>query len=145
MKKIVGLWIDHRKALIVFVSDNKEKTMMIESNVEKHGGRSDGVRSNTPYESQLVPADDSREKSFTGHLTGYYDEVISCIRDQDSILIFGPGEAKGELKKRIEKLGLGERIVGIETIDKLTDRQIAEKVRNYYKNEKHKQHSRTSV
>jgi hypothetical protein len=143
MKKIVGLWIDHRRASIVFVKDDKEESKLIESNVEKQGGRFDGVRSKTPYESQLVPADDSREKSFNSHLTSYYDEVISCIRDQDAILIFGPGEAKGELKKRIEKIGLGERVVGIETIDKITDRQIAEKVRNYFK-EKHPQHTKTS-
>ncbi len=37
-------------------------------------------------------------ETFTGHLNIYYDEVISCIRDAESILIFGPGEAKGQVK-----------------------------------------------
>jgi hypothetical protein len=32
MKTIVGLWIDHRKAVIVAVSDKKEETKVIESN-----------------------------------------------------------------------------------------------------------------
>jgi len=50
------------------------------------------------------------------------------------ILIFGPGEAKGELAKRIENAGLSGRIAGIETVDKMTDRQIAAKVRTYLKN-----------
>ncbi|MGB2630260.1 MAG: hypothetical protein WBD17_03385, partial [Candidatus Omnitrophota bacterium] len=68
----------------------------------------------------------------TGHLNIYYDAVISCIRDAEAILIFGPGEAKGELKKRIVKNKLCNRIVGIETIDKMTDRQIAAKVRRYF-------------
>jgi hypothetical protein len=48
------------------------------------------------------------------------------------MLIFGPGEAKGELKKRLESNNLGGRIVGIETVDKMTDRQIAAKVRQYF-------------
>ena len=39
----------------------------------------------------------------------------------------GPGEAKGELKARLERRGLGARIVGVETVDKMTDRQIAAK------------------
>ena len=79
-----------------------------------------------------VPADDSRQRTFTGHLNIYYDAVIACIRDAESILIFGPGEAKDELKKRLERNNLGGRIVGIETVDKMTDRQIAAKVRQRF-------------
>jgi hypothetical protein len=79
-----------------------------------------------------VRPDDSRERKFTGHLNIYYDAVIACIRDAESILIFGPGEAKGELQKRIKKNKLGGRIVGIETVDKMTNRQIAWKVRQYF-------------
>jgi len=58
--------------------------------------------------------------------------VIASIRDAESILIFGPGEAKGELKKRLEGDKLGGRIVSIETVDKMTDRQIAAKVRQHF-------------
>lgn len=50
----------------------------------------------------------------------------------ESILIIGPGEAKGELVKRLEADDIGGRIVGIETVDKMTDRQIAERVRQQF-------------
>jgi hypothetical protein len=133
MKTTVGLWIDHRKAIIVAVTDKGEETKLIISKVEKQPGRFAGIRSITPYESQQVRADDSRERKFTGHLNIYYDAVIACIRDAESILIFGPGEAKGELQKRIKKTDLGARIVGIETVDKMTDRQIESKVRQYFR------------
>ena len=132
MKKIVGLWIDHRKAIIVTVTEKGEETKLILSNVDKQPGRSGGIRSTTPYESQQVAADDSRERKFTGHLNTYYDEVIECIRNAESILIYGPGEAKGELKKRLNRNNLDARIVGTETVDKMTDRQIAAKVREYF-------------
>ena len=85
-----------------------------------------------PYESRKVPTSDSRQKRFTGHLNIYYDAVIACIRDAESILIFGPGEAKGELKTRLERDNLGGHVVGIETVDKMTDRQIAAKVRQHF-------------
>ena len=133
MKTTVGLWIDHRKAIIVALTDKGEATKLIISKVEKQPGRFAGVRSTTPYESQQVRADDSRERKFTGHLKIYYDAVIACIRDAESILIFGPGEAKGEMQKRIKKNNLGGRIVGIETVDKMTDRQIESKVRQYFR------------
>jgi stalled ribosome rescue protein Dom34 len=132
MKITAGLWIDHRKAVIVIVSDKGEEIKVIESNVEKQPGRVAGIRSTTPYESQSVPADDRRERRFIGELNNYYDEVISIIRDAESILLFGPGEAKSELKKRLEKDRLGERIAAVETVDVMTDRQIAAKVREYF-------------
>jgi hypothetical protein len=57
--------------------------------------------------------------------------VIAHLRDAESILIFGPGEEKGELQKRLASKGLSGRIVGIETVDKMTDRQIAARVRQH--------------
>lgn len=127
MTTIVGVWIDHRKAVIARVSDEGEVTKVIESNVEKHPG----AHSSMPDGSQKVQADDSRDKEFMGHLRPYYDQVIAAIRDAEEIVIFGPGEAKGELKKRLEKDKIDGRIVAVQTVDKMTDRQIAAKVRGY--------------
>jgi hypothetical protein len=132
MRKEVGLWIDHRKAVIVIITDEKEEIRLMISKIEKQLRRSGDSPLKGPYESQQVPADDSRERKFRGHLNIYYDAVMACIRDADSILIFGPGEAKGELKEHLEKHKLGVRIVSIETVDKMTDRQIAAKVRKRF-------------
>ena len=131
MKTTAGLWIDHRKAVIALVSAAGEETLEIRSNVEKQPGRVAGVRSTTRY-GQEVPADDSHEKEFTGHLNQYYAAVIAAIRDAESILLFGPGEAKGELKKRLEHAKLGGHILAVETVDKMTDRQITAKVRDHF-------------
>ena len=132
MKTKVGLWIDHRKAIVVAITDKGEETGLVISAIEKQARRSVSSRHVGPYEPQRVPADDSRQRAFTGHLNIYYDAVIASVREAESILIFGPGEAKGELKKRLGKIGLGGRIVSVGTVDKMTDRQIAVKVRQYF-------------
>jgi len=132
MKTKVGLWMDHRKAVIVVVSDKGEETKLIVSKVEKQLRRSGGSPLKGSYEALQVPADDSHEREFTGHLNIYYDAIIACIRDAEAILIFGPGEAKGELEKRLGSKELSGRIIGIETVDKMTDRQIAAKVRQRF-------------
>jgi hypothetical protein len=44
-------------------------------------------------------------------------------------VLFDPGEAKGELEKRLASKGLAARSVGVETVDKMTAPQIAAKVR----------------
>ena len=134
MKTNAGLWIDHRKAAITIVSGEVEKTMEIRSNVDKQPGRIAGVRSTPPHEAQQVKADDIRGRKFTGHLNQYYAKVIAAIRSAESILIFGPGEAKGELKKRLERAKFGGHIMAMETADKMTDRQIAAKVRECFDN-----------
>jgi hypothetical protein len=81
MKKYTGIWVDHKKAVIV---------------TKKQQERS-------------------------------YEE------DADKILIMGPGEAKLELKKEIEKSkALIPKIVGVHTSDKMTNNQIAAKVKSYF-------------
>ena len=132
MRTGVGAWIDHRKAIVVAITDEGEETRLVLSKVEKQLRRSGDSPLKGPYEARQVPAVDSRQKAFTGHLNMYYDAVIACMRDAEAILIFGPGEAKGELKKRLERANLGGNIVGMETVDKMTDRQIAAKVRQCF-------------
>jgi hypothetical protein len=128
MTTIAGLWIDHRKAVITILSATGEETLEIRSNVEKQPRRSGAE----PHEEQLVKPDDIRQREFTGHLNQYYDRVSAALRDAESILIFGPGEAKGELKKRLVHDKIPGDILEMETTDKMTDNQIAAKVREHF-------------
>lgn len=128
----LGLWIDHRKATIVTITEKGEEIKEIISEAEKQPRRSGDSPLKGTYESRQISADNSRQRTFTGELNIYYDEVIAYIRDAESILIFGPGEAKDELKERLERNNLGGRIVGIETVDKMTDSQIAAKIRQHF-------------
>jgi hypothetical protein len=132
MKDKAGVWIDHRKAVIVSVTSTGEHTSVVVSNVEKHPERSGDSPLKGRYESRQVPADDSRQKALTGALNVYYDAVITALRDAESLIIFGPGESKIELKKRLVKNKLGARIAAVETEDKMSDRQISAKVRQYF-------------
>jgi hypothetical protein len=124
MKRKVGLWIDHKKVVIFSMSDEGAEIKRISSEMEKHIRFSGGAQEDSE--------EDNRDKRFTGHLNNYYDKVISYIRGAESILIFGPGEAKSELKKRLENEKLHGNIVGMETTDKMTDNQIVAKVRQRF-------------
>ncbi len=134
MNTQVGLWIDHRKAVIVFLTGKDEGVEIIESRVEKHIHPSGGSRSKTPYSPQEVKAEDIRERKYENYLGRYYDELISHIRGAESILIFGPDAAKDELQKHIMGKEIRSRIVHLETNDKMTERQIAAKARQYFTN-----------
>ena len=133
MNTKVGLWIDHRKAIIVALTEKGEEINEILSDVEKQPRRSGDSPLKGKYESLQVPADDSSQRILTENLNNYYDAVIESIGDAKSILIFGPSAAKNELKERLVENNLAEHIVDIETADKMTDRQIAAKVRERFK------------
>ncbi len=115
MDREAGIWIDHKEAFVVFVDEGAEAHVRFTSRGEH------------------AAADDQRERQFAAHLGTYYDEVIAHVRDAKSILLFGPGEAKGELEKRLAGQGLGARVVAVETTGKMTDHQISAKVREHYK------------
>jgi len=128
----VGLWIDHKKATIVTVTDKGKEIGLTISKVDRHPRRSGDSPLKGTFESDYIPAQDIQQRTFTEHLNIYYDAVVGSIRNAESILILGPGEAKGELKERLEKHGLGGRIAAIETTDKMTDHQISARVRQYF-------------
>jgi len=122
MKSNLGVWIDHRKAVIVRLTDGVEEIHSIVSDMEKHVRHSGGS------------PEGQQDHRFTNHLNEYYAKVISFLHDAESILILGPGEAKGELEKRLAAESFSARIIAIETVDKMTDHQIAAKVREHFLN-----------
>lgn len=132
MKTKAGLWIDHRQAIVVIVSATGEEIKQISSQAEKQLRRTGSTPLKGNFEAQKVPADDKQQRVYTAQLNMFYDEVIDCFRDAESILIMGPGEAKDELKTRIEENNLGDRVAAVETVDNMTDPQIAAKVRQYF-------------
>jgi len=126
MKRQVGLWIDHRKAVIVTITETSKEIKEITSNMEKHTRFTGGTAS------EDSSTEDVRDRQFEKHLNSYFDAVVAVIRGAESILIFGPGEAKGELARRLEHDGVRGDILAVESADKMTDHQIAAKVRERF-------------
>jgi len=126
MKNKAGIWIDHKQAFLVFVDEDTATIEQIASEVEEH------ARYTSHTSAEDGAADDQRDKRFTIYLDKYYDEIISHLRNVESILLFGPGEAKREFEKRMVRKGQADKIIGVETSDKMTESQIIAKVKRYY-------------
>lgn len=124
MSHKVGIWIDHKKAVIVSASGDRITTETLESDVGPH----------TRYSGTQDGGGEKKYEDRHGQqLDRYYDRVISQVGEPEAVLIFGPGEAKLQLQERLSRSkALAERVVGIETTDKLTDPQILAKVKEHY-------------
>lgn len=136
MAKEVGLWIDHRDAIIVTLTPDGQDITPIKSNVGKRVRYSGASHASGTPNTRGDAAENIRDRRYDEHLNHYYDEVISHLRDADSILILGPGEAKLELQKRLEAHPLVQRVVRVETADKMTDGQIAARVRREFQKQR---------
>jgi hypothetical protein len=142
MNKYIGMWIDHRKAYIVSINkstleiepEEKETLTTIESGVEKHLRLSGGARTRkTPYGPQDIAVDSKIDDRRKHQLQDYYQNIIRLIQGAKKILIFGPGKAKSELEKEIKKSkSLAQKIIAVETTDKMTEKQIAARVRKFF-------------
>jgi hypothetical protein len=131
MNNRVGVWVDHREAIVVKLSDSGEETVRLKSGAESQLRRSSDHTTGT-FEPLNVPADDTRENIFMADLNKFYDGVISHLSHAGAILIMGPGEAKKELKNRMAAKHSVAGNVLVETADSMTEAQIVAKVRKHF-------------
>ncbi|MFH1837825.1 MAG: hypothetical protein ABH862_06925 [Candidatus Omnitrophota bacterium] len=132
MGKQVGVWIDHEKAFIVTLSGKEVSVKKIGSKVEPHYRLSGGYRGKSQSGTSSV-SERTPEERHKHQLHSYYQELLKMLKINEEIFIFGPGEAKTELTKELNKAKEFEhKIAGVETSDKLTEKQIIAKVKNFY-------------
>ena len=133
MRQKVGIWIDHRKAVMVFASSDQVTAKTVESEVGPHGRYSDRAAYPTPDSPKAGRGEKKFAERSRQSLDRYYDEVISQMGRPEALLIFGPGEAKRQLQERMtHSKSLSELTVDIESTDKLTDPEIVAHVKQHY-------------
>jgi hypothetical protein len=122
MNKRVGMWFDNEKAVVISITDDGEERRIFTTSMKNY------VRFSSSAPGDGSP-ENTRDRRYWNHVAEYYDKVIGHILDAKAIQIFGPGDAKFELEKRLGSAGLAQYIVSIDNVDKLTDLQIANRVR----------------
>lgn len=133
MTKQVGIWIDHKKAVIIKLDGKREHIEEVLSNVdsrERVEGESDN-KSRLFFQSIFPDKKMSNRKE--EQLKKFYDRVIEKVKFYESILIFGPSSAKQELKEKIENRNdLQVNGVTTEPISKITRNQMVARVRDFF-------------
>jgi hypothetical protein len=127
-----GVWIDHKQAIVVLMTDAGHEIKKFKSGIEKPVRPSSSSHPKHEYTRNDFIAEDSRERKLEGDRKKVYDDVLACIRGADSLLILGPGEAKGEFSKHIKAKKVPGVVVELETTDKMTDRQLVAKVSEHF-------------
>ncbi len=117
----VTVWIDHKEAKVFRMpeaegSEAGVSTVRAHRHVERHS---------TTTAEHAHPAEAAH----------FYRDVTRALADAAEVLVVGPGSAKLELVKYIDKHEhtFAEKIVGVETLDHPTDGQLLAYARQYFR------------
>lgn len=128
----IGVWIDHRTAVVADADEADGATRRITTELGKQLRLSGGGRARTQYGPQASPPDDMREAVSRGRRRVFFDEVAACVRGALRLFVFGPGEAKAEFKKRLKSRNFRGLIDEPEAAQRMSDRQVAARTRAHF-------------
>ena len=113
------IWIDHQEAHVIHFDSQASDSEVIKT------------RSTHPH---LHHKSGSSGAGHTGADKSYLHAVAEAVADAAEILIVGPGSAKLEWMRHVEKHDpkVAQKILGIETVDHPTDRQLLAYARKYF-------------
>jgi hypothetical protein len=129
MKK-VGIWIDHRRAVVVTIENGSESIKTLEGEVDRQPKAAGRSGNPTKWGPQATFNERRMEENFRLHVVNFYKDVIKSIGKPDQLLVMGPAQAKLEFAEEIEKVAELRGVpLKVETADKMTDPQVAAKLR----------------
>jgi len=110
MGKCVVLWTSPERAIIASMTDGQVEIRRVDSSA---GG---GVKGKGPQ-----------------HSGGHYGNVIRAIHDAQAVFIFGPAQAKMDLKREIQEVEtLSNNVVGTEVADTMTEDELVARAREIW-------------
>jgi stalled ribosome rescue protein Dom34 len=113
------IWIDHKEAHVMFLSQEASEAEVI---------RSKSTHTHLHHKANEVGSGKVALDS------KYLHSVINAVNESKEILIIGPGSAKLELIKHAHHhdAKIAEKIVGVETVDHPTDKEILAYARKFF-------------
>ena len=127
---LYGIWIDHAHAFIVKADPNGEMTIRtIESGIEPHFHN--GVQQDE--HSTLINQHKSDHRRIN-EVHAFAKVLVEAVKDAHEIAVFGPSNAKFDLKHEIEHhKDLADKLVAFETTDKMTENQLTAFVKKTFR------------
>ena len=113
------VWMDHREARVFhFNADDVARTVIHPDRPNHHLHHKSG----------------SIGAGHAGEDHHYFDSIAAALAKAGEVLVLGPGQAKQAFVSHVRaKKGVGDKIVGVETVDHPSDGQIVAHAKRYFK------------
>jgi hypothetical protein len=134
LEKNTGIWLDQEKAYIITLnSSGKPSIEKFVSDVESRVRYAGEKKPYTQFETTYSNDEGRKQRRQKHERERHFETLINAVYDADYIYLFGPGQAKEELRNTIEKdHSIHAKLIGVETAGRLTQNQMIEEVKKYY-------------
>lgn len=123
-KKQLGIWMDHASANLMDVNKEPIITKTIKSDFTHQ------EKERTAVKGEFMMHNDEQQKQHS-----YYNQIGKSMQGYDSVLIFGPTDAKKELVNLLKQDHHYDKIkIEVMDADKMTENQQHAFVKNYFMN-----------
>lgn len=116
-----AVWLDHSEARIFHIAKQGfDATLIVAEEPHRHIHRKSGPGAVSGRRAAGDPV--------------FFEEVAKALGESEEILVLGPSTAKLELMRYMHKhhAATEKKIVGVETVDHPTDRQVVAYARHYF-------------
>lgn len=132
-RKLMGVWLDTSKAVLVTLEGNSSDVKTLESGIETQERIEGETNQSGRFGNQFVEDERAKEKRIEELESKFLERVLKSVRSSDQLFVFGPAH----MKTRFEKLfgneaGPKPNLRAVEAADSMTDNQIAARVREFY-------------
>lgn len=133
MEKNVGIWLDNEKAYIITLINGNEDVEKIESNVETRVRFKGETKSYSRLGGMFINPQKKKTKRKKHKLKEYFNKILNRTKDASAIYIFGPADAKTNLRKAFQKeKTLNSKLRKVEASNRLTENQIVARVKEVF-------------
>jgi len=132
MSNKAGIWIDREHAILIMLANGGQGIATFIVGEPKSFPPTTESRAQHAYTPNDFQPEDRIERKEQAARKQMYDAILTTLQGVESLIVLGPGEAKKEFAKHIESKRPQHMLVEIETADKMTEPQLAAKVRQHF-------------
>lgn len=131
MKHKTGIWIDRQHAILVSITEHAQEISHFAVDAPESFPATNESNAQHSYTPRDFQPEDRVERKEQAARKKMFDSVLGSIMGVESLLLLGPGEAKKEFAEHIKSKRLKKLHVEIETSDKMTEPQLAARIRQH--------------
>jgi stalled ribosome rescue protein Dom34 len=137
VERNAGIWLDQENAIIVHLQEASAPVVeKLASGVETRLREPGQSKKFSQYGQTIVGNQEKKQHRQHNQREHFFKDIISHIRQEDHLYLFGPAAAKEGLMNAMEKVpGMADKVSAMATTGKLTSRAAIVVTNEYFNGE----------
>ena len=132
MQDKVGIWVDHKKAVLVHFTASGHEIKQVKFKAGKPLSEGRVASRNKSHGRMDFVAEDRVQNKAEVDRKGYYRDIIAATNGCAELFVFGPAQAKTELKKQLLAKKVPGLVLDVAAAEDMTEAQIAATARAHF-------------